>query len=361
MFDNTDDYQNIFIKNAPMIDLRAPIEFIKGAFPFSHNLPLMSDSEREAVGTCYKNQGQDAAIRLGHQLVSGSIREERLQRWIDYIHANPTGYLYCFRGGLRSRTVQEWLNTAAIQYPRVIGGYKALRNFLIEKLEHNIQAHTFIVLDGLTGSGKTDVLNLLPNTIDLEAHAHHRGSSFGKRVQKQPTQINFENTLSIDLLKKCDSGTQKFIIENESKSIGRISLPLTLYTKMQTAPLVFLETPFEARVQQIIQDYIIGLSTEFIQSMGLPMGFDAFVTHLKGSLKNLTQRLGYENYTCLARMMDQALVTQEKTGSIESHFGWISKLLTIYYDPLYHYHRAQKMERTIFSGNRHDIIEFLTK
>ncbi len=362
MFDNTNDYQNIFLTNAPMIDLRAPIEFVKGAFPSSQNLPLMSDDEREAVGTCYKNQGQDAAIRLGYQLVSGSIRAARLQQWIDFTRKHPKGYLYCFRGGLRSQTVQEWLNVdAGIQYPRILGGYKALRNYLIEQLSHNIQAHTFVVLDGLTGSGKTEALNLLSNAIDLEAHALHRGSSFGKRVQQQPTQINLENNLSIDLLKKSHSGVQKFVVENESKSIGKISLPLPLYTKMQTAPLVFLETPFEKRVQRILKDYVIDLSAEFIQLMDLPTGFDAFAAHLQNSLKNLTQRLGYENYLRLAKVMDIALATQKKSGNIEMHLGWISELLTIYYDPLYHYHRAQKKERTIFSGNHVDIIEYLKK
>ena len=98
----------------------------------------MSDDERAQVGICYKQQGQEAAIELGHQLVSGELKAQRLAQWADFAEQHPQGYLYCFRGGLRSQTVQRWLREAGIDYPLVIGGYKAMRRFLLEELERSV-------------------------------------------------------------------------------------------------------------------------------------------------------------------------------------------------------------------------------
>ena len=95
----------------------------------------MTDEERALVGTCYKEHGQDEAIRLGHKLVSGKTKEERMAGWIEFARKHPEGYLYCFRGGLRSRTTQQWLKETGVNYPLVIGGYKALRNALLTELE----------------------------------------------------------------------------------------------------------------------------------------------------------------------------------------------------------------------------------
>ncbi|KMM83365.1 tRNA 2-selenouridine(34) synthase MnmH, partial [Pseudomonas psychrophila] len=216
------------------MDTRAPIEFLKGAFPGVLNLPLMTDHERERVGTCYKQQGQQAAVILGHQLVSGQTRAERLQAWADFARANPEGCLYCFRGGMRSQIVQQWLKQdAGIDYPRVTGGYKALRTFLIQTVDDAVEQCDLLVLGGMTGTGKTDVLVQLDNALDLEGHANHRGSSFGKRATGQPTNIDFENRLAIDVLKKRANGHQQFVLEDESRTVGSCALPLPLYQRMQ--------------------------------------------------------------------------------------------------------------------------------
>jgi len=132
MRDNTEDFRQLFLQNVPLMDVRAPVEFAKGAFPQAVNLPLMNDSERQKVGTRYKQQGQAAAIALGHQLVRGKLKAARIDAWLAQVQAAPEGYLYCFRGGLRSQLVQQWLSEAGVQYPRVIGGYKAMRRFLID-------------------------------------------------------------------------------------------------------------------------------------------------------------------------------------------------------------------------------------
>ena len=101
---DTNDYQKIFLEDRPLMDVRAPVEFDKGAFPNSQNIPILDDLQREAIGTCYKQDGQDAAIALGLQLVIPDLREQRLEKWTQFVKVNPQGYLYCFRGGLRSRT-----------------------------------------------------------------------------------------------------------------------------------------------------------------------------------------------------------------------------------------------------------------
>lgn len=102
MRDDTDDYAKLFLNGVPMMDVRAPVEFGKGAFPGVINLPLMTDLERHKVGTCYKQHGQQAAINLGHRLVSGEVKAARIEAWSHFARQHPEGYLYCFRGGLRS-------------------------------------------------------------------------------------------------------------------------------------------------------------------------------------------------------------------------------------------------------------------
>ena len=114
---DTEDYRSLFLSDAPMMDMRAPAEFAHGAFPSATSLPLMTDEERAQVGICYKRHGQAAAIELGHSIVSGQIRQGRMAHWLDFARSHPQGYLYCFRGGLRSQTVQHWLHEAGTDYP----------------------------------------------------------------------------------------------------------------------------------------------------------------------------------------------------------------------------------------------------
>ena len=104
MRDDTADYRALFLEDVPLMDTRAPVEFARGAFPTAANLPIMTGEERHQVGICYKEHGQAAAIELGHRLVSGDTRDARIAGWCDFARQHPDGYLYCFRGGLRSRT-----------------------------------------------------------------------------------------------------------------------------------------------------------------------------------------------------------------------------------------------------------------
>lgn len=360
MRDNTADYREIFLNDLPMMDARAPVEFSKGAFPGVLNLPLMDDSERQRVGTCYKQHGQDAAITLGHQLVSGQVKAERVAAWAAFAKANPHGYLYCFRGGLRSQITQQWLAEAGIDYPRVIGGYKAMRTFLLETTQQAVAECDFVILGGLTGTGKTDVLVQLNNSLDLEGHANHRGSSFGKRASGQPAQIDFENRLAIDLLKQRARGTEQFVLEDEGRMVGSCTVPLALYQGMQQYPLVWLEDAFEDRVERILRDYVVNLCAEFIALHGEEDGFRLYAERLLQSLSNIQKRLGGERYQRLVAIM-QAALDEQQSGAVGLHRDWIAGLLREYYDPMYAYQRESKAARIEFAGDQAAVIAYLTE
>ena len=360
MRENTSNYSELFLHDIPMLDARAPSEFNKGAFPGAINLPLMSDIERQKVGICYKQQGQDAAIALGHRLITGQTKKERIAAWAAFARASPNGYLYCFRGGLRSQITQKWLkDEAGIEFPRVIGGYKAMRSFLLEITGQAVAECRFVVLGGMTGTGKTDVLLQLDNGLDLEGHANHRGSSFGKHAAGQPAQIDFENRLSIDILKKRAAGHELFVLEDESRAIGHCSLPLDLYRSMQTYPIVWLEDSLENRVQRILRDYVIGLHAEFVALHGEELGFKRFAIRLRQSLDNIIKRLGGARHQDLAIKMNSALAEQGRSGAVESHLEWIEGLLTGYYDPMYVYQRKLESQRIVFAGGHRAVLDYL--
>ena len=119
---SVDHYLEIFQSGAPLLDVRAPIEYSRGSFPGAVNLPLLSDEQREKIGIAYKNEGHQAAVDLGYQLISGDLKLRRIHDWAEFCREHPDGYLYCFRGGMRSKIVQEWLLELGIDYPRVAGG-----------------------------------------------------------------------------------------------------------------------------------------------------------------------------------------------------------------------------------------------
>ncbi|UTL91993.1 MULTISPECIES: tRNA 2-selenouridine(34) synthase MnmH [Pseudomonas] len=354
------DFRQLFLDDAPMMDMRAPIEFVKGAFPGTVNLPLMTDQERQKVGTCYKQQGQAAAITLGHQLVSGATKRERLHAWASFAKAHPDGYLYCARGGLRSLIVQQWLrDEAGIDYPRIKGGYKAMRTFLLETTQQAVEQCDFVLVGGLTGTGKTDVLQQLNNVLDLEGHANHRGSSFGKRATAQPAQIDFENKLAIDVLKKRARGIEQFVLEDEGRIVGSCSVPLELYQGMQRYPMVWLEDSFDNRVERILRDYVINLCAEFVDVHGEEDGRLKFAGRMTQSMSNIHKRLGGERFQRLSAILSEALDEQLRSGAVDLHRGWIEGLLKEYYDPMYAYQREAKAERIEFAGDGVEVREYL--
>lgn len=354
------DYQQIFLNDYPLVDVRAPVEFIQGAFPTAINLPLMDDKEREAVGICYKQHGQEAALKLGYSLVKGALRHQRLEQWQRFCQKNPNGYIYCFRGGLRSHIVQQWLKESGIDYPLIVGGYKALRNYLIQ-VNQQIAAQSMYVIAGNTGCGKTILINELPQGIDLEGAARHRGSSFGKTLQGQSSQIDFENRLAITLLKKSDSGIKRWAIEDEGKIIGSNHVPLEMYQAMMQAPIVVIEDPFEIRLIRLRSEYIDRMHASYVQAYGSDEGGLKFSDYLKQGLYAIRKRLGNERYQQLALVMNSALEQQNEGYSSDVHLAWLAPLLADYYDPMYTYQLEKKAERIVFRGNYAEVRAFLAQ
>ncbi|KJK20139.1 tRNA 2-selenouridine synthase [Burkholderiaceae bacterium 16] len=364
MRDDACDFRRLFLSGAALLDVRAPVEFARGAFPGAVNLPLMDDDERHQVGLCYQEQGQQAAIALGHCLVSGDVRAARTAAWAAFARAHPEGYLYCFRGGMRSQIVQQWLREdAGIAYPRVTGGYKAMRAYLIDVIDAAAAECGLLILGGLTGSGKTELIaDLMASqdaAIDLEGEARHRGSSFGRRAVAQPTQIDFENDLAVALLRHRASGRAALVVEDEGRFIGARNLPQSFYLAMQAAPLVWLEEPFEARVDRVLEDYVLGLSQEFIGALGEEAGFAAYAARLRDAMAAISRRLGGALYERLSDLLGQALERQAESGHTELHRGWIGVLLRQYYDPMYAYQRERREARIVFRGERAAALAFL--
>lgn len=355
------DYAALLLADTPLIDTRAPTEFAQGALPCAVNLPLMTDDERARVGLCYKRHGQDAAIALGHSLVSGAVKASRIQAWRDFADRHPDGYLYCFRGGLRSRIAQQWLQETDCVYPRIEGGYKAVRRFLIDSLESQMAQHTLRVVSGQTGSGKTQLLRGIPAAIDLEGLANHRGSAFGKRVGGQPRQVDFENALSLAVLKSARAHRRHpLLVEDESQLIGRIALPDCLRKTMQRAPLWVLEVPLAQRVQHTYENYILRNLQDWQAARGESDGFEAFAAELQQALRSLHRRLGGLRFERLSALLVSALAAHQK-GHPERHRAWIRELLVEYYDPMYAYQLGLKADRVVFRGTAAELTHAIRR
>ncbi|WP_353662715.1 tRNA 2-selenouridine(34) synthase MnmH [Hydrogenimonas sp. SS33] len=346
-----DDFRRIVLEGRPLIDVRAPVEFEKGAFPNAVNLPLMDDEERRLVGICYKQKGNEAAVKLGHELVSGEKKAQRVKAWCDFKRKHPDALLYCFRGGQRSQISQRWMEEAGCDIPRLKGGYKAFRRFLIEETERSYERFSPIVLAGRTGCGKTLLLEKLPHAVDLEGLANHRGSSFGRKITPQPSQIDFENALAYDLIRKVEKGYGHLVFEDEGKNVGRLYLPLSLYRYLENAPLAVLETPMPKRVAITFEEYVLK-GQEAYAKMGFDDPLARWSEDMHAALDRIRKRLGGERHKEASALLREATLAQRNRGDMAKHELWIEYLLKHYYDPMYDYQIARRKERIVFRGEK---------
>lgn len=355
----TRDFHRLVTKKIPLIDVRAPVEFEKGAFPTAVNLPLMNDQEREAVGIRYKNNGNEAAVKLGHTLVSGDVKERRIAAWQAFIDKHPDAVLYCFRGGQRSRISQQWLHERGYPVARIEGGYKAFRNYLLHELETMEGRFTPLLLGGRTGSGKTLLLHKIEQMVDLEGLAKHRGSAFGKKIEPQPTQINFENLLAFDLLQKLDKGFRHLLFEDEGKNVGRVYLPEKFFQTIAKAGLIILETPLPERVEITFDEYVTLAQQEYLHFFGEKEGLKKWAETIIDSMDRIARRLGSERHLRLRAIFDEALAQQKKSGKTDMHAEWIRILLEEYYDPMYDYQLGKKSNEILFRGDSKAVLEYI--
>ncbi len=354
----TNDFENIAKNKIPLIDVRAPIEYVKGAFPNSINLPIMNDEERHMVGIKYKESGNDAATDLGHSLVTGEVKEQRVAAWQQFIKANPEAMLYCFRGGSRSRISQEWLHDAGIDITRLEGGYKAFRQYLIHQLEAQSQTKKSIILCGYTGSGKTLLLKELDNAIDLEGIAHHRGSAFGNHIDEQPSQIDFENTLAYELIRHRHTNHSHFVVEDESRNIGRCFMAKDLLEYFRSGPYILLDISLEERVQITYDEYVVESQNQHIERFGED-GLEQWYDYIDTSMNKAKKRLGGDRFNAVHQLFSEAHKTQLSTNNPLAHTKWIELFLRDYYDPMYKYQLEKTKDLITFSGNKKEVIDYI--
>ncbi len=338
----TSDYAELIRTETCYIDVRAEAEFAQGSLPGAINLPILNDSERHRVGVCHKSNGPEAATALGHKIVSGEIKESRIRAWQQLALSHPNCVAMCWRGGQRSQIAQQWLRESGVDLPRVDGGFKALRQFCLQQIEQFAELQTpWILIGGRTGSGKTVVLNQVEGSIDLEGHAHHRGSAFGGYPEGQPTPVNFENELARTSL---IHNSSQVVLEDEGSTIGRLGLPRSWHRRMQQSPLVQLEVEQQYRVEHIFGEYVGAETTN-----------ENLAAQYLDALKRITRRLGGARSSELQAQVADAF----DTGSIDTHYAWIKGLLDSYYDPMYDYQLDKKTERIAFRGNATEVIDYV--
>lgn len=251
-----------FAKQHPVLDVRSPGEYNHAHIPGAYSFPLFTDDERKVVGTAYKQQSREQAIKIGLDYFGVKMRKmvEEAESLISS-HKPAAGntktiLIHCWRGGMRSAAVAWLLDLYGFNVYTLIGGYKLFRKWVLEQFE---KPYSFNVLGGYTGSGKTYVLEAMlkkgENVIDLEGLAHHKGSAFGSLgMPKQPSQEMFENKLSLKLFAAAQ--LQKPVwLEDESQRIGEVNIPINLWRQMRAQTLYFLDIPFEERLKHITAEY----------------------------------------------------------------------------------------------------------
>lgn len=332
------------------IDVRSEGEFRQGSIPGFECQPILTDSERHEVGLAYKERGQAAAIDLGHALV-GPSRALRVGRWQAAAEASASRstILTCWRGGLRSQIASDWLAEAGTTVQRVEGGYKAMRAELLAILG---EPPPLLVLAGMTGSGKTRLLAEFQGgaKVDLEAIAHHRGSSFGGMFDDpQPTQATFENALGCALREVRQADL--VLAEDESAAIGQVYLPKSLQAALAAGAVVFLEVDRDERIRNVFAEYV---------AEPLAKGVEA--TRLRDSLLQSIARLGRRLGSALTRELQEQVTSAFAADQLDPshHAAWIGRLLSDYYDKLYNYAFERSRRQVLFRGDYEECKQWIS-
>ncbi|MEY3819185.1 MAG: hypothetical protein RLZZ431_1246 [Bacteroidota bacterium] len=251
------------LRSSITIDVRSPAEFEHAHIPHALNLPLFDNEQRALIGTTYKKQSREAAIKVGLPLFGAKMLPmiETVEAWIkDRQKENdltkPTIYVHCWRGGMRSAAVAWLLDLYGYKVIQLTGGYKAYRNWVLAQFTI---PYSLKVLGGYTGSGKTEILHALQEknyaVIDLEGLAHHKGSAYGAIGQlPQPSQEMFENIIAEKLL-EVNKKQKSIWIEDESQRIGTVLIPTPLFHLMRNSTCYFMTIPFEQRLNFIVEGY----------------------------------------------------------------------------------------------------------
>jgi tRNA 2-selenouridine synthase len=250
--------QLLQMKNTVPVDVRSPGEFAESHIPGAVNIPLFANEERAEVGTLYKQKGSADAKWRAMEIVSPKL-PALLRSIRDLQESGKQPVVYCWRGGMRSGSIATFLEFSGMNSMRLIGGYRAYRNYILEQIPSLIPNQA-IVLHGMTGTGKTEILKKLEKkgypVIDLEKMAAHRGSLFGSIgfAEDGHNQKTFDSLLFEGLREIKDS--TYFIIEAESQRIGKAGQPDVLYQKKLQGYNILLQASLHTRVMRIYQEYV---------------------------------------------------------------------------------------------------------
>lgn len=300
----------------PIIDVRAPKEFQAGHIPGAMNIPLFDDTERAVIGTAYKREGRQSAIRKGL-----AITGPKMEQFLEKAYAASPGQklaIHCWRGGMRSRSMATLFDFAGFDTRVLKGGYKAYRAAVHAQFATPLK---LIILGGRTGSGKTKILQALPEQgeqiIDLEKMAHHKGSAFGDLGEEpQPSTEMFENLLFTEL-QKMDTG-KRIWVEDESHMIGTVFIAEPFWQQMRIAPVVFCDVPVEERIRFLMENY---------------GHYDA--AGLIHAVHKITKRLGGQHAKAAIEAFEQ--------GDLET----ATRTVLVYYDKTYAYGISQRLQERI--------------
>lgn len=308
------------LENTIFIDVRTESEHSEDHILNAFSMPLFKDNEHNEVGTIYKMQGKHEAIQKGFDYVSYKLKDMYMQA-MSLANEYDNIVIYCARGGMRSGSVVNLFSSLGINVYQLEGGYKAYRNYVLNYLSTIMDTKNFIVVHGLTGVGKTDLLNILEekkiDNIDLEGIAKNSGSTFGFITfdEKPPSQKKFETKIFEDLF---FSETDYIFIESESKRVGHVLVPNEIYDAIvRDGYHLLLECSVENRVKRLCRDYVYGKDEENLEV-------------LKNCIMKFKKRIGNDKVNEYIELLD--------TGKYEE---LVEKYLVEYYDPLYN-HSVQK-------------------
>lgn len=312
---NTIDYDKLE-GDYILVDLRSQQEYSEFTIPGAVNLPLFDNEERKLIGTVYNHESVDKAKKIGVEFASKKLPwlYEEILKLKD---AHDKVVLFCERGGYRSSSVCALMNSIGVGVAKLRGGYKGYRsvvNAMLPKLNSEVK---YIVIHGYTGTGKTELLEMLESrgydVMNLEKYANHRGSLLGDvGLGRRVSQKQFES-LIYDNLKKRKSDI--VFVEGESSRIGNIVIPHYIMESMKAGWHILAEGSLEKRVQRIVEEYT---------------GSEGFITDIKNSLEKLGRHIS-------AKRIKEYVNDVEK-----GNYSEVARDLMIrYYDPMYENEQKQ--------------------
>ncbi|MGG7644906.1 tRNA 2-selenouridine(34) synthase MnmH [Rhodovulum sp. YNF3179] len=289
-----------------IIDVRSPSEYAEDHLPGAVNLPVLSDAERARVGTIYVQEDPFKARKIGAALVARNAAHH-LETALAGKHGGYRPLVYCWRGGQRSGGFASILAQIGWRVELLDGGYRSYRRLVSEALYAQDFPAPVVLLDGNTGTAKTDILHALAardvQVLDLEGRANHRGSLFGARTGGQPGQKAFESSLAMDIAAL--DPARPVIVEAESSRVGDRILPPALWKAMKAAPRITLSACLDERARYLARAYadLAGdpaALAETIERMR-PMHAAATIAHWRGlagsgAFETLARDLMAEHY-----------------------------------------------------------------